>query len=280
MTLVKSAHWPPTLIRRVVKSLDSGAGTVIVQTNAGRSYLKAIGNPGGEQILACEWIGTQLASWLGLPTFDFSLIALTKDDEIPFYRGGLALPGPAFVTLWQRGQAWGGNKRQLKKICNPDDLTRLVVFDTWTRNCDRHSPDGRRVNRDNVFLSELAPQGQFRLVAMDHTHCFTCGGDLTPRLAQIGIIKDPLVYGLFPEFRDFLDRNVLRRALRRLATLRRRDAQVIVDSIPREWDVGQSARAALVEFLIGRAGYLVDKMEAKLWDQRVLEFPEETEERP
>ena len=42
-------------------------------------------------------------------------------------------------------------------------MTRLVLLDTWLRNCDRHplDPTKREPNRDNVFLSrEGAPPRQ------------------------------------------------------------------------------------------------------------------------
>ena len=58
------------------------------------------------------------------------------------------------------------------------------MFDTWLLNCDRFSfptrnpPTKPRINRNNVFLSEEAPDGKFVLKAMDHTHCFTCGKNL------------------------------------------------------------------------------------------------------
>src|SRR5947207_1563076 len=90
--------WRPRTIRRFVKNFDSGAGTILVVTDLGPGYLKAIGNPGGEHALACEWVGTQLAGWFGLPIFDFCLIDVTDEIDIPFFKGGQAKPGPAFIT--------------------------------------------------------------------------------------------------------------------------------------------------------------------------------------
>ncbi len=152
-----------------------------------------------------------VARWIGLPTLDFAIIDVTVPELLPFYRGGFAATGPAFITRKERGVSWGGTERQLKQLINPEDISRLVVFDTWTRNWDRYSPDGRRINRDNVFLREDTPQGRFQLKAIDHTHCFTWGRELTRRLSNIEFVKDREVYGLFPEFRPFLDRKTVRR---------------------------------------------------------------------
>jgi hypothetical protein len=68
-----------------------------------------------------------------------------------------------------------------------------VVFDTWVFNCDRHLFDRttRRPNYHNVFLtSERSAAGHFRLVVMGHTYCFTCGRNLTPRLADLDRERD------------------------------------------------------------------------------------------
>jgi hypothetical protein len=274
-----SPAWKPTEILRFVKSFDTGAGTVLVETDAGPGYLKPMGNHSGEHVLACEWLGTQLAKWLGLPTFEFCLIEVTEADEIPLYRGGDAVPGPAFITRSEKGGSWGGSKRQLKQLVNPQDMTRLLIFDTWTRNCDRYSPDGKRVNRDNVFLSRDAPDGKLRLKAMDHTHCFTCGSDLTKKIGQIGNVKDNNVFGRFPEFREFLDRDSAKAALKRLSQIHEPEVVAMTQTIPSQWDVSNAARDALVRFVVGRAAYLVDTMEKRLWPQNTLNFPQD-EERP
>jgi len=174
-----SRNWRPTTIRRFIRPFPTSACTALVETDAGPGYLKALGNPEGPHVLACEWVGTQLAKWFDLPTFDFSLITVAVEDEIPFAKGGLAEPGPAFITRAESGEPWSAHESQLKRIANPEDIARLVVFDTWTLNCDRYQPPpegvaGRaRVNWNNVFLSGEAPAGQLLLKAIDHTHCFT-----------------------------------------------------------------------------------------------------------
>lgn len=138
-----SSTWVPTAIRRFTASRDSGAGVLVVETDAGTGYLKAMGNPGGDHVLACEWVGTHLARWFGLQTLDFALIEVTELDELPFYRGGFAATGPAFITRSERGSPWGGTDRQLKQLINPEDISRLVVFDSLTRNWDRYAPAAR-----------------------------------------------------------------------------------------------------------------------------------------
>jgi len=181
----------PRIIRRVIRQWPTATRTVLVDTDQGEGYLKAIGgDPTGPHTLACEWVGTQLARWIGLRTFDFALIKVTEEDEIPLAGGDLAIPGVGFITRAERGAPWGGKVSELRRLANPEDIIRLVVFDTWTLNCDRYFPP-RRPNRDNVFLSrEGAPPKQFILKAIDHTHCFTCGRELSRRVSNIAHIKD------------------------------------------------------------------------------------------
>jgi hypothetical protein len=257
MTGPLAAAWQPTQILRFIRNFDTGAGAVLVLTDAGEGYLKAMANPAGEHCMACEWVATHLARWFKLPTFDFALIEVTDLDEIPFFRGGQAQPGPAFITRGEAGEPWSGKGNQLNRLINPLDISRLVVFDTWILNCDRYAPTGRRKpNYNNVFLSEEAPEGYLLLKAMDHTHAFNCGRDLTPRIAHLDRIRDSNVYGLFPAFTTRLDRDAFHQALDDLSQLPRQFVAEIVRSIPREWDVSPDTRRALTDLIVERALYL------------------------
>lgn len=256
--------WQPTTVRRPGTALRTATDTVPVVTDAGPGYLKALGNHGGPHLLAAEWVATQLAQWMGLPTFEFALIEVTHDDEIEFLNGQRALPGPAFITRSESGMVWSGKREELELLVNPEDIGRLVLFDTWTRNCDRHPPDPtlRKPNRNNVFFSNVGlPDGQFRLLAMDHTHCFNCGRDLTATLANIDQVQDERTYGLFPEFHDFVhpDRFEWAAAVAQLRTLDRNWVRGIVGSIPREWLVEPAGRDALVRLICDRANFVADR---------------------
>lgn len=256
-------------------------GTAEVVTDAELAYIKAMGNRQGPHALACEYVGTQLARWFGLPTFDFAILTLDELDEIPFPRGGRAQPGPAFVTRAQPGYTWGGGADELAAVVNLDDVARLVVFDTWTLNCDRYPPDltVRKPNYDNVFVSdEGAPPGHFRLVAMDHTHCFVCGRDLTEPVAVIDRTKDERVYGLFPGFVPIVRdrRAVVEQAAARLRAFDADTCRPIVTSIPSEWEVDERARTGLCDLICQRAGFVADNMVQWLaptcWPQGELRF--------
>jgi hypothetical protein len=275
---VSKQPWSPSSIKRFIKAFQTSACTVLVETDLGKGYLKALGNGEGPNILACEWIGTQLAKWFGLSTFDFAMIEVTDIDEIPFHNGNKAQSGRAFITRAESGEPWDGQEKQLTRLCNTEDITRLIVFDTWTLNCDRHSWQGEganqrpRINWNNVFLSEEAPQGELQLKAMDHTHCFTCGREITRHVKEIDRIRDGRVFGLFPEFRNYLDREQVKQAAKDLRNLNRSEVVRLTEGLPREWEVKADALDALRDLIVGRAAFVADTIERKLYQQLTIDF--------
>lgn len=277
-------RWQPKEILRFNKSYPTSACTAQVVTDVGVGYLKALESPEGRHILASEFVGTSLANWFQLPTFDYATINLNADlIEIPFFdrdnkRIGTAISGPAFITRAEAGDAWSGAADQLKRLVNPHDISRLVVFDTWTLNCDRYleQPAGKlgkpRINRNNVFLSEEAPAGQLMLKAMDHTCCFTCGAELTTRLCRVDTIKEPRVFGLFPEFRSFVTVEYVQLAVQALQTFTIDIAQRITAEIPREWKVSSAVRLAMDQFIVQRAAFVAETISTKIWPQASLDL--------
>ena len=263
-------NWQPRVIRRFIKSFATATEVALVETDQGKGYLKTLGNKSGPHALACEWVGTNLAKLLGLQTFEFSIIEIASDDESPLASGKLALPGPAFITRPEKGISWGGKEAELDKLANPGDIGRLILFDTWVLNCDRHPPDlkARKANRDNVFLSRAgAPRGRFLIKAIDHTHCLTSGREISVHLADIENVRDDRIYGLFPEFERFLERREVMRAVSDLCAISRSDIQAIVDTIPSAWEVNAPSRDALIKFLCDRASFLCQVFVSLLWPQ-------------
>lgn len=255
--------WQPTAILQADRAYQTATDTVRVTTDAGPGYLKALGNHGGPHLLAADWIGTKLAAWLGLPTFETAIIQVDELDEIGFTNNKQAEPGPAFIAKEMSGETWGAVKGRLTVLVNPGDAGKLVLFDTWTRNADRYPPDlaTRKPNYNNLFFTnEGLPDNHWRLIAMDHTHCFTSGRDLNARLGNIEIVKDERVYGLFPELKPFLTDPAARAeweaAVDRLGTLDRAWVREQIATLPAEWLVDVAGKTALEEFICQRANFL------------------------
>ncbi len=267
--------WTPTEFIRIESGpFATSMGTAKVKTNATFGYLKVLGNDEGPHALAREYVGSSLAKWFGLNVPDFAILNLEAIDCYPLPKNAKALPGPAFVSRHIAGRTWGKDEAELPRLENPADITRLVVFDNWVRNYDRHPPDLRtwKPNYANVYFGETERPEWYRLYAIDHTHCFERGQELQPSLDSVGKIQDDGVYGLFTQFVPRIDRGELAWCKAMLQSLERDAIRAIVAGIPREWDVPDAARTALIEFVLKRAGYLASKIESgwgvDFWEPR------------
>lgn len=263
--IAPSSNWNPTRFLRFEESFSTSRKVSLVVTDAGKAFIKTMMPSQSHHPLACELLGTQLADWFGLPTLDYAILTLQDDDEIPLGHDGgeLALPGPAFATRQVLGQPWGGSSSELDKTENTDIITKLVVFDTWTLNWDRCPPekDGRKNNYDNVFLtSEHTSGGNWRMLAIDHTECFSNSRDLTPRLNRIDRIKDLRVYGAFDKFRIYLHLDLLEEAAKQIGTISRDVIGELIETIPAEWDVTAPIRDALADLIYSRATFLAENV--------------------
>jgi hypothetical protein len=240
--------------------------------------LKAMGNDEGPWILGCELIGTHLAAWLGLATFQHAVIEVMEYNNIRFHNGKQAVPGPGFVTRSEIGDQWDGTSKQLGALSNPEDIGRLIVFDTWTLNCDRFSVSGEgisartRRNQGNVFLAADSQPGALELKAMDHTHCFTCGRSVSPKVAEITKIRDPRVFGCFPEFRKILTPAAIQNACKDLNTLTEGVLEAVMMGVPKSWEISAESLNGLAKMLLERGRYVADTIEEKLWPQREFDF--------
>ena len=259
--------WQPTRIRRFIESLGTSTRVMRVETDLGEGFVKALGNPEGPHVLASEWVGSQLAALLGLPTLDFAIIRIDPDVELPMAQAGNAAPGPAFISRLDNGLSWGGAADLLETVANKEAMSGLVVLDTWIRNRDRFCPGSPpRRNPDNVWLSRTGQRGRRTLLtAIDHTHCFGDGTHLTTALASISTVRDDRIFGLFPEFEPYLDVDAFRRTSARLASVTKAQLEPMIDSIPGEWELPQNIRMAWLEMLTRRASYVADTLVSKVF---------------
>ena len=254
--------WEPTKIRWVNDTLGSSTGAARVETDRGPAYAKLLGNPEGSQALFCEWVGTRAAAWLGLPTFAVAVVDVGTPGLVTYPDGSSSKVGPAFLARSQEGTTWGGVTKELDAVENPEVLSGLVVLDTWLLNCDRYRAEGLEVRRNtrNVFLSgEGASRGKFRLVAMDHTHCFTCGRELAKAIKHIDRVRDERLYGNFPEFRPYLTHEAVSRYTALLNGIDMQDVQALFQGIPSAWLPQPEIVAALMDFIGARASFVGPK---------------------
>lgn len=152
-------------------------------------------------------------------------------------------------------------------------MAKLVIFDTWIRNADRHHPDPNYeiCSRDNIFFT---PKGtKFELVAIDHSHCLV-ETSLASEISSNAIIEDNKIYGLFPEFFQYVTEPRVKSALARLGQIDITMAKKIVGSVPSEWGMTCTTRDALAHFIVARAAIVANVISEKWVVSPGFEFGE------
>lgn len=272
--------WPPTKYLDYEDTIATSMSPAKIWTDAGSAYVKPMADDVNPHSLAIELVCTRLAEWFGLRVLETCILHLGASDTFPRRSakspdGYLpdCKPGPAFCTRAVEATPWDGSGKSLSKIANRDDITRLVIFDTWTRNEDRFPPvdatgaiqSMRSQNLGNVLLVRDRPKSKsLRLVAMDFGHAFVKGRELPSGGFRVDADKDQWIYGLFPGFRPYVTPSLVDSAIIRLKRLDRRVVEGFVAEVPREWEVEAAARTALAEHLYRRRSYLADTIKARL----------------
>jgi hypothetical protein len=243
--------WQPTLVKRAIEPLQTSTRVVKVATDVGNGFLKGMGNPAGNVALATELVGGELAQWFGLKTPPFAVVPVS-DIDIPMIGHGYMTHGPGFISKEIDGLTSDGGDVFLSKLSNPEDVSKIIIFDTWIRNADRCPPDPGNIpfNRDNLFFT---PEGRkFHLVAFDHSHCFV-ETTLEDELGGAHLVEDEQIYGRFPEFAPYITADAVGAAVARLGQMTPATAKEIVDSVPAKWAVSIGTRAAWCDLICERA---------------------------
>jgi hypothetical protein len=268
--------WKPTKIERTDTWVGTSTRVVVVKTDQGQGYLKAMGNPAGEPALACELVGCSLAEWIGLVTPHFATVHVDDDEgdlflepepEAPSAARPRALPGPAFISKTvTNADTWSGDPAQLVSLDNAADIAGLVVVDTWLGNGDRfprRPADGRRrePNLGNVLLGHKGERSRRRtLYAIDYSECLHRKDGGIRRSFDLSHVRDEGIYGLFDAFAPYVTRRNTQPFLDRLRRQSlREDLKGIVSRIPHEWCVDSASQQAVVSFLCDRAAYLAEE---------------------
>jgi len=247
-------RWYPTYIKLVREcKIESSTQPLVVLTDKGWGYFKALGNPEGPHCLARELVATSLAELLDIPTLRYGILNFSGQPEIHFSSGVIVEPGPGFITKEVRsGEVWKGPFERLQCVTNPADITRLVCLDTWVRNPDRYcARPGRapHVRVDNVFFANHAKTGLI-LNAFDFSHALFCERDTTSKAC------DEMIYGLFPYFKQFIDKEVAADVCEKIKQISEEQIRLIINEIPEEWMISSDTREAWIEFLMARAYFL------------------------
>jgi HipA-like kinase len=170
---------PHVLALEHIRRMRGGAQPHLMRCSDGSYYVvKFQDNPQHPRVLANEWLGTQLASRLGLPTPEPTVVEVPEDlvessDELVIDLGrsrrkmrggqqfGSRYPGdPAETPVYDLLP-----DELLAEAENLSDFLGMLVFDKWTCNTD---------GRQAVFYRS-AGSSHYRALMIDQGFCFNAG---------------------------------------------------------------------------------------------------------
>jgi HipA-like kinase len=259
----------PSEILREIQTFQTSTCPALVDTDVGYGYIKGVSNPCGPKALICELIAAELGTWFGLEIPPFAIVSSCKIDIPMRNRDGIEIgyiEAPVFFSKAVDGEPRDASDATfLTKLERPPDVAKLVVFDTWIRNLDRHDPRyGEPVeNADNLLYARTISGRKYRLIPIDHSLAFY-EDDLVLDDDLGALIEDEFVYGCFPEFEGILTSQDVARATGKLADLDRSFVEECVNQIPAQWGLGGASRCRIVEFICERAVFVINTISQKL----------------
>jgi hypothetical protein len=244
-------NWQPTAVNRVIETFPTSTRVAKVKTDAGTGFLKGMGNPAGNQSLAMELVGAELASQLGLFVPDFAVLELTE-IKVPMEDHGPMSFGPAFVSREMKCIPSDGGPHLVSRLSDSNELALLVMFDTWIRNLDRCPPPGYLDPGPRFDNLCFTPDGaRLKLMVIDHSHCFV-EGVLEDEIGTQEFNDDRRIYGNFTEFNPYINEQTLNRAAAKMASIDAGTITEIVNSVPLAWGPTKGTRDVWVDQIVAR----------------------------
>lgn len=263
-------NWQPTAVNRVIETFPTSTRVAKVKTDKGTGFLKGMGNPAGNQSLAMELVGAELATHLGLFVPDFAVLELAH-IEVPMDDHDPMKFGPAFISREMKCIPSDGGPHLISRLADPTELALLVMFDTWIRNLDRCPPPDYFDPRPRLDNLCFTPQGaKLKLMVIDHSHCFV-EGILEDEIGCKEFVDDTRIYGQFPEFEGYLNEQPLKRAADKMASIDVATITEIVSAVPLAWGPTQGVRKVWVDQIVARQACVPKLVIEQLVSQRQMD---------
>ena len=240
-------------------------------TDCGPAIVKYMGNQAGLEALICELVGTELANYVGLVTPDFAVAKMPK-LELPSHPLLNVKPGPAFYSRWEEATSLSPRSALLSNVRHADEISKLVVFDTWLRNRDRFVDSAGEEfgyeNFDNLLLRQ--DKRKVQILVIDHSHAIVAT-TIEDELGQ-GWIDEQKVYGRFLQFAPLVSRRGVRAALEAISKIDVGTIESICERTPREWGMTLALGKQLSMCLVERGAKLGSWLPAALFDQYEMDL--------
>jgi hypothetical protein len=216
-----------------IRKMRGGSQAHLLRASDNQFYVtKFRNNPQHIRILANEYLGSELGTFLGLPMPEVRLVdvsewLISNTPELAIETAGMSVPCASGLQLGSRYVADPQQARvfdylpesMLQTIANPEDFSRVLVFDKWTGNCD---------GRQAVFVKQSRDRF-YRAVFIDQGYCFSAGEWDFPDSPLRGIFARNSVYEGVTGWESFEP------VLYRVEQIDLADLWNIVREIPQEW---------------------------------------------
>jgi hypothetical protein len=231
-----------------VRRMRGGSQAHLIRASDNNFYVtKFQNNPQHIRVLASEYLGSRLGTFLGLPMPEAKVIdvpewLITNTPDLCIETGGATVPCTPGLQLASRYAADPERDHifdylpasMFEKVANLEDFPRVLAFDKWTCNSD---------GRQAIFVKHRSDR-LYRAVFIDQGYCFN-GGDWTfPDQGLRGIYSHNCAYAGVTGWKSFEP------VLSRIEAVGLQDLREIASEIPEQWyrhDV--AAMAGLVEGL-------------------------------
>jgi hypothetical protein len=240
-----------------IRRMRGGSQAHLIRASDNNLYVtKFQNNPQHIRVLASEYLGTRLGSFLGLPMpevriLDVSEWLIAHTPELRIEIGGVAVACCAGQQLGSRYVADPENHHifdylpdpNFERLRNRDDFTRVLAFDKWTCNAD---------GRQAVFVKRREER-LYQAVFIDQGYCFNAGEWTFPDQPLRGVYARNSAYYSVTGWDSFEP------VLSQIEAIQRTDVEELASEIPLCWyENDDRGLSLLIDSLISRRGIVRD----------------------
>lgn len=261
-----------------IRRMRGGTQSHLLRCSDGEYYVvKFQDNPQGTKILANEFLGSALATRLGLPSPEIAIVKVSEElirycEAMVVHLGHSVLscsPGLCFGSRFPSELNYLGRpvlrsvydlmpEPLLSRITNLQDFAGMLVFDKWTCNCD-----GRQ-----VVFAETDEVHRYKALMIDNGFCFNASEWNFPDSPLRGLYCRDVVY------RDVEGIEAFEPWLKRLAKdIDRSLLAQLAKEMPPEWFSGDADALKRLLDQLDLRRFRVRELLLSAWRNLPLRFP-------
>jgi len=240
-----------------IRRMRGGSQAHLIRASDNNLYVvKFQNNPQHIRVLASEYLGSRLGSFLGLPMPEVRIMEvsewlITNTPALRIEIGSISLPCTPGQQLASRYVSDPEDHHIFdylpdaifQRLINRDDFARVLAFDKWTCNTD---------GRQAVFVKHRKDRA-YRAIFVDQGFCFNAGEWTFPDQPLRGVYARNSAYTTVTGWVSFEP------VLSRIEQIQGSDLEELTGSIPSRWyEEDQSGLSQLVEALLSRRAIIRD----------------------